>query len=59
VKHATTYLGCVGKDDYAAQMCSAAEKDGVHVAYKEVDDTPTGTCAVLVTGKERCVDDIL
>eukprot|EP00296_Roombia_truncata_P007927 JP446386.1.p2 GENE.JP446386.1~~JP446386.1.p2 ORF type:complete len:345 (+),score=163.13 JP446386.1:41-1075(+) len=47
------YTGCVGKDQFGEKLKAAAEKDGVNVQYMEVDDTPTGTCAVLVHGKER------
>lgn len=31
VKDATTYIGCVGKDDYADKMRAACAKDGVNV----------------------------
>eukprot|EP00013_Stygamoeba_regulata_P017002 CAMPEP_0177673826 /NCGR_PEP_ID=MMETSP0447-20121125/26186_1 /TAXON_ID=0 /ORGANISM="Stygamoeba regulata, Strain BSH-02190019" /LENGTH=345 /DNA_ID=CAMNT_0019181795 /DNA_START=71 /DNA_END=1108 /DNA_ORIENTATION=+ len=49
----THYVGCVGKDEFAAQLRTAAEKDGVRVHYLEDADHPTGTCAVLVHEKER------
>lgn len=51
-KGATAYVGCVGKDDYAKQLKTCAEADGVAVHYLE-DDAPTGTCAVLVSGGDR------
>merc|ERR1719453_485608 len=49
---ATSYIGCVGKDDVAATMRDCCKKDGVNVAYMECDK-PTGKCAVCVTGVER------
>ena len=50
---ATTYIGCVGKDEYGLRMHKEASKDGVNVQYMEDPATPTGTCAVLVVGAER------
>lgn len=47
------YAGCVGKDKYADQLKASATADNVDVCYKVVEDVPTGTCAVLVNGKER------
>jgi len=47
------YSGCVGKDKYADKLKESASADKVDVQYYVVDDTPTGTCAVLVNGKER------
>jgi adenosine kinase len=50
---ATTYVGCIGKDEFGAKIRDAATKDGVNVLYREDADKPTGTCAVLVVDKER------
>merc|ERR1712014_561379 len=50
---ATAYMGCVGKDDFAAKMKACCEKDGVKTAYMEDPSTPTGSCAVLIEGIER------
>jgi len=47
------YIGCVGKDEYGRLLRSRAEADGVEVHYLEDADTPSGTCAVLVTNKDR------
>ena len=52
-KLATSYIGCVGSDDYGKQLEKAAAGDGVKVQYMVVDDQPTGTCAVFVTEKVR------
>eukprot|EP00816_Leptocylindrus_hargravesii_P003507 CAMPEP_0196810884 /NCGR_PEP_ID=MMETSP1362-20130617/15042_1 /TAXON_ID=163516 /ORGANISM="Leptocylindrus danicus, Strain CCMP1856" /LENGTH=346 /DNA_ID=CAMNT_0042186067 /DNA_START=50 /DNA_END=1090 /DNA_ORIENTATION=+ len=50
----TAFMGCVGKDEFGAQLekC-ASEEDGVLVHYMKDDDAPTGTCAVLVKDGER------
>lgn len=50
---AVTYIGAVGKDEYATHLREAATKDGMRVEYFEVDGVATGTCGVLVTGHER------
>eukprot|EP00053_Salpingoeca_punica_P003361 m.42757 g.42757 ORF g.42757 m.42757 type:complete len:345 (+) comp12136_c0_seq2:79-1113(+) len=50
---ATTYVGCIGKDSYGKKLRECAEGHGVRVAYLEDETTPTGTCACLVTGRER------
>lgn len=49
----TAFFGCVGKDSFASTMRGIADKDGVRVVYQEDEQTPTGTCAVLITGKNR------
>eukprot|EP01097_Dermamoeba_algensis_P001424 TRINITY_DN1532_c0_g1_i1.p1 TRINITY_DN1532_c0_g1~~TRINITY_DN1532_c0_g1_i1.p1 ORF type:complete len:341 (+),score=71.65 TRINITY_DN1532_c0_g1_i1:92-1114(+) len=53
VPKATTYVGCIGKDPFGQQLKQVAEADGVTVHYLLDDSTPTGTCAVLITDKER------
>jgi adenosine kinase len=50
---ACSYIGCVGKDENAAQMAAVCKKDGLSVHYMEDPDTPTGTCAVCVKDGER------
>lgn len=52
-KGACSYMGCVGKDEYAEKMEKAVAKDGVVAKYLVDEKTPTGTCAVCVVGKER------
>lgn len=49
----TAYLGCVGKDDLAQQLRAANEREGLHSAYQVNESTPTGCCAVLITGHSR------
>ncbi|AXA48106.1 adenosine kinase [Malassezia restricta] len=49
----TAYLGCVGNDDLAQQLRAANEREGVQSVYQVVNDTPTGSCAVVITGHDR------
>jgi len=49
----TIYLGCIGKDANGRRLREEATIDGVDVHYLEDETTPTGTCAVLITNKER------
>ena len=39
---ATSYVGCVGTDDFAARLRACAQSDGVAVHYMEDPTTPTG-----------------
>ncbi|XP_014483891.1 PREDICTED: adenosine kinase 2 [Dinoponera quadriceps] len=48
-----TYMGCVGRDKYSKILEDKANVAGLNVRYQYVDEEPTGTCAVLITGKER------
>lgn len=47
------YCGSVGKDKYSKFLEVEAEKCGLTVKYHYEEKVPTGTCAVLVVGKER------
>ncbi|CAM9934822.1 unnamed protein product [Choristocarpus tenellus] len=50
----TGFMGAIGKDDaFGKQLKTCAVEDGVDVHYFEDEDTPTGTCAVLVLEGER------
>lgn len=53
VPGATTYIGCIGKDEFGQVMTKVCADDGVSVKYLIDDTVPTGTCAVLVHGGER------
>ncbi|RDX91182.1 Adenosine kinase 2, partial [Mucuna pruriens] len=53
VPGATSYIGCIGKDKFGEEMKKKCTEDGVKVHYYEIDNTPTGTCAVCVVGGER------
>ncbi|XP_012230643.1 uncharacterized protein Adk2 isoform X2 [Linepithema humile] len=48
-----TYMGCVGRDKYSKILEDKATTDGLNVQYQYTNQEPTGTCAVLITGKER------
>jgi len=50
---ATRYIGCVGKDEFGALLRKRAEADGVDVQYLEDSTVKTGTCAVLITNRDR------
>mmetsp|Transcript_20811 Transcript_20811/g.35744 ORF Transcript_20811/g.35744 Transcript_20811/m.35744 type:complete len:296 (-) Transcript_20811:368-1255(-) len=52
-KNVVRYMGGVGKDDYAKRLKESAVSEGVDVHYMEIDEIPTGTCAVLITGSNR------
>ena len=43
----------LGNDEYGKKLKEAAENGGVKTHYLVDSTTPTGTCAVLVTDKER------
>lgn len=47
------YFGCIGKDETAKVLEQELEKVGVHGHFHHDDETPTGTCAVIVHNKER------
>lgn len=53
VPGATSYMGCVGDDEFAQKMTATAAKDGVNVKYMVDATTATGTCAVCIVGGER------
>ncbi|KAI9826922.1 MAG: adenosine kinase [Thelocarpon impressellum] len=52
------YIGCVGKDKYAAILQEAVAKAGLRVEYRVDEDVPTGRCGVVITGHDRsmCTD---
>jgi adenosine kinase len=49
----TAYLGCVGSDDLADQLRKANDREGLRSLYQVDKETPTGCCAVVITGHER------
>lgn len=49
----TAYFGAIGKDDYGKRLTECSKEDGVNVCYQMIEQTPTGTCAVLINGGER------
>ncbi|KAJ5080209.1 hypothetical protein M0811_03693 [Anaeramoeba ignava] len=52
-ENSTTYLGCVGKDNFGEELEKAAKQDGLLPLYQKIDTHQTGTCAVLVHKNER------
>jgi adenosine kinase len=52
-KNSAVYCGGVGKDKHSKLLKEQAEIAGVDVQYHYDEKVPTGTCAVLVCGKER------
>lgn len=50
------FMGAVGNDDkYGKQLEDCAKSDGVCVHYMKDPSAPTGTCAALIVGGERCL----
>lgn len=50
---ATSYIGCVGKDEFGDRMYKLASEGGVNIQYDIDEELPTGTCGVLVVKGER------
>jgi len=55
----TSFMGCVGDDDFAAKMRAACEYDGVRALYMVDPKVPTGCCAVLIHGEGRTMCTVL
>lgn len=51
--HVVTYFGAVGHDSYSEILKERALSCGVNVQYQYINNVPTGTCAVLITGHDR------
>ncbi|OTF78540.1 adenosine kinase-like protein, partial [Euroglyphus maynei] len=49
-----TFFGCVGQDDFARQMKNKAEEDRLNAVYMVDPETPTGTCACMITQNGKC-----
>ncbi|XP_031562897.1 adenosine kinase 2-like [Actinia tenebrosa] len=52
-KKATSYMGCIGQDEFGKTLTKIMEDANVHVNYLSNPEVPTGTCAVCITGKNR------
>eukprot|EP01062_Namystynia_karyoxenos_P083549 TRINITY_DN9629_c0_g1_i1.p1 TRINITY_DN9629_c0_g1~~TRINITY_DN9629_c0_g1_i1.p1 ORF type:complete len:1131 (+),score=294.71 TRINITY_DN9629_c0_g1_i1:80-3472(+) len=50
---ATTFVGATGRDDFGRRLRKATEEEAVAFPCIEIEDEPTGTCAVLLTGESR------
>lgn len=53
VPKAVAYLGCIGDDENGNTLEKASAEEGVDVILQRDPTTPTGTCAVLITGLSR------
>ena len=49
VPNATTFTGCIGKDEFGKILEEKIKEEGVKAIYKYSDDVKTGTCAVCIT----------
>lgn len=47
----TSFMGSVGKDDFAVKMKNLIEKEGINGYYYEIDNKPTGKCIVLLSSR--------
>jgi len=54
-KGITHYIGSIGDDDNGKRLNAAATTDGVQTHYYVSKKTRTGSCAVLLYKKERCL----
>lgn len=53
VPNAVVYTGCIGNDHFGEILQEKIREVGVHTLYQHTDEQQTGTCAVLITGKNR------
>ena len=49
----TTFVGCIGEDNYGEILKERAESIGVKTAYYKQSELPTGLCAALICGHDR------
>ena len=59
VPEASTFMGCIGKDEYGKELEKKASEAGLKVVFQLHDTVPTGTCAVALTGTNRWVPPLL
>ncbi|KAK6170623.1 hypothetical protein SNE40_018973 [Patella caerulea] len=53
-KEATTFFGCIGKDDkFGSILIDKSKEAGVNVQFQYTEKEATGTCAVICTGNDR------
>ena len=52
-RYATTFFGCVGRDENALILKEKAEGDGVNVHYQVEPRQTTGVCGAIITGEDR------
>ncbi|KAJ7597769.1 Ribokinase-like protein [Mycena floridula] len=51
--NSVVFVGCVGNDDFAAQLRITNEREGLRDLYQVNEQGQTGACAVVITGQER------
>ncbi|KAI8794902.1 adenosine kinase [Biomphalaria glabrata] len=51
--NATSFMGCIAHDKYGDILTKEARDVGVDVKFQYTDKAPTGTCAVICTGRCR------
>nr|XP_026690632.1 adenosine kinase isoform X1 [Ciona intestinalis] len=49
----TTFVGCIGQDNFGDILKEKAEEVGVRTAYYRQSEIPTGLCAALLCGTDR------
>jgi len=54
-RKSVAYIGCIGNDQNGTLLRNVTEESGVETHYLVDEKVPTGTCAVLITNKERCL----
>ncbi|XP_068150227.1 uncharacterized protein [Drosophila tropicalis] len=47
------FVGAVGNDKFGEVVAKRARADGVGTLYQVREDSPTGTCAVIISGQNR------
>lgn len=53
VPNATTFMGCIGRDQFGQILEAKVHEAGVNPRYMYHESLPTGTCAVCLTGTNR------
>ncbi|KAK9826318.1 hypothetical protein WJX74_008518 [Apatococcus lobatus] len=53
VPGATSYFGCIGKNEFGKVMTDTAKGDGVNVQYLVDESTATGTCGTCIMKGDR------
>jgi adenosine kinase len=52
---ATSYMGCIGKDENGEKLKAACKSAGLNTFFLEDETTPTGICAACIVDKERAL----
>lgn len=49
----SSFFGCIGKDDFGKRLADGMEQAGCVARYQINESVSTGTCACVITGKNR------